>query len=266
MVITTLRPGWRIIPALEFDQLQSVLDLEADLGPRQIPVRGDAVCIVAVEHDVHRARVDRYLARVRRIRRVCAVSARTFPFAGSLSAPASSSPIWCRRRCCSFRCPRSSATIRLGDTPWSLILTYPTFLDSVLHLADDGLLQGGAEGARGVRAHRRRLPLAGDALHRHSGGDPGHSVGRHLRFHAVAGTSSSMRSSSCRARTQKTVPVGVVSELIRDVFFWGPLMAARCSDRSRSRSPIRSSSSTTSRHDRQRSRVSGRPPHRENCR
>src|SRR5207237_2481747 len=53
--------GWRTLPALEFDQLQSVLDLEADLGPRQIPVRRNAVCIVAVEHDVHRARVNRYL-------------------------------------------------------------------------------------------------------------------------------------------------------------------------------------------------------------
>ena len=30
-----------------------------------------------------------------------------------------------RRRCCSFRCPRSYAP-SLGDTPWSLILSYPT--------------------------------------------------------------------------------------------------------------------------------------------
>src|SRR6478752_934660 len=35
--------GWRALPALELNQLQSVLDLETDLGPRQIPVRGDAV-------------------------------------------------------------------------------------------------------------------------------------------------------------------------------------------------------------------------------
>src|SRR6202043_3300296 len=39
--------GWRALPTLELDQLQSVLDLETDLGPCQISVRGDAVCIVA---------------------------------------------------------------------------------------------------------------------------------------------------------------------------------------------------------------------------
>ena len=57
--------------------------------------------------------------------------------------------------------------------------------DPVLHLADDGLLQGGAQGARGVRAHRRRLALAGDALHHHPRRHPRHPVGRHLRLHAV---------------------------------------------------------------------------------
>ena len=61
----------------------------------------------------------------------------------------------------------------------------PDVPDPVLHLADDGLLQDDPEGARGVRAHRRRLALAGDALHHHSRGDAGHPVGRHLRLHAV---------------------------------------------------------------------------------
>src|SRR4030081_1033447 len=67
--------GWRALPALECDQLQSVLDLETDLGPRQIPVRRDAVRIVAVEHDVHRDGVNRYLARVWCVRRLCPVTA-----------------------------------------------------------------------------------------------------------------------------------------------------------------------------------------------
>ncbi len=46
----------------------------------------------------------------------------------------------------------------------------------------------------------------------------------------------------------RTVPVGVIAELIRgDVFYWGQLMAGgACSARSRSRSSIRSSSSITS--------------------
>jgi len=42
---------------------------------------------------------------------------------------------------------------RLGDTPWSLISDLSDVSYSVLHLAHDGLLQGGAQGARGMRAH-----------------------------------------------------------------------------------------------------------------
>ena len=74
---------------------------------------------------------------------------------------------------------------KLGDTPWSLILTYPTFLIPFVHLADDGLLQGHSEGARGVRAYRRRGALAGDALHHPAGGGARHPVRRHLRVHAL---------------------------------------------------------------------------------
>ena len=55
----------------------------------------------------------------------------------------------------------------------------------VLHLADDGLLQGHPEGARGVRPHRRRLALEGDGLHHHPGGGARHPVVRHHRLHAV---------------------------------------------------------------------------------
>ena len=57
--------------------------------------------------------------------------------------------------------------------------------DPVLYLADDGLLQGDPEGARGVRAHRRRLALEGDGLHHHPGGGARHPVVRHHRLHAV---------------------------------------------------------------------------------
>ena len=46
----------------------------------------------------------------------------------------------------------------------------------------------------------------------------------------------------------KTVPVGVVSDLIRaDVYFWGSLMAAGILGSSRSPSPYSFSSTTTSR-------------------
>ena len=74
---------------------------------------------------------------------------------------------------------------RIGDTPWALILTYPDLPDPVLHLADDGLLQDHPEGARGMRAHRRRDALAGDAVHHPADRAARHPVGRHLRLHAV---------------------------------------------------------------------------------
>ena len=43
------------------------------------------------------------------------------------SASRSSSPIWCRRRSCSFRSRGSSPTLGLQDSLWSLVLVYPSF-------------------------------------------------------------------------------------------------------------------------------------------
>src|SRR5580692_1612325 len=57
--------------------------------------------------------------------------------------------------------------------------------DPVLYLADDGLFQGHPEGARGMRAHRRRLALEGDGLHHHSLCGARHPVSRHHRLHPV---------------------------------------------------------------------------------
>src|SRR5215207_3446356 len=73
MVITSVRPDgelyrpWNSINYNPFWTWKPTWD--------HIPVRGDAVCVVAVEHDVHRARVNRYLARVWRVRRLCSVAA-----------------------------------------------------------------------------------------------------------------------------------------------------------------------------------------------
>src|SRR5947207_2167471 len=55
----------------------------------------------------------------------------------------------------------------------------------VLHVALDGLLQDDPEGARGVRANRRRDALRRDAADRFPDRRPRHPVGRHLRVHAV---------------------------------------------------------------------------------
>lgn len=76
-----------------------------------------------------------------------------------------------------------------------------------------------------MRAHRRRDALAGDALphlpDRRAGilsaGIFAFTLSWNEFIYALVYLSSP---------EQKTVPVGVVSELIRgDVFFWGPLMA-----------------------------------------
>ena len=50
--------------------------------------------------------------------------------------------------------PLAAIIFQLGlyDSDWALILTYPTFLDAVLHLAADGLFPHHSLRARGMRA------------------------------------------------------------------------------------------------------------------
>src|SRR6266705_3361613 len=97
--------------------------------------------------------------------------------------------------------------------------------DSVLHLAHDGLLQGSAQGTRGMRAHYGAsrwqamlyivIPVAIPGIL--SAGIFAFTLSWNEFIYALVFLSSP---------GQKTVPVGVTSELIRgDVFFWGPLMA-----------------------------------------
>jgi hypothetical protein len=59
MIVTTVRPDGELYRPWNSRQLQSVLDLESDLEHVTDPVRGDAVQHVDVEHDVHRAGLDR---------------------------------------------------------------------------------------------------------------------------------------------------------------------------------------------------------------
>ena len=86
---------------------------------------------------------------------------------------------------------------QLGDTPWSLILTYPTFLIPFCTWLMMGYFKAMPEGARGVRAHRRRLALAGDALHHHSGRRARASSRPASSPSRCRGTSSSTRWCSC---------------------------------------------------------------------
>jgi multiple sugar transport system permease protein len=114
---------------------------------------------------------------------------------------------------------------QLGDTPWALILTYPTFLIPFCTWLMMGYFKAIPkeleECARIDGATRWKamvyiiLPIAVPGIL--SAGIFAFTLSWNEFIYALVFLSSP---------EQKTVPVGVTSELIRgDVFFWGPLMA-----------------------------------------
>ena len=114
---------------------------------------------------------------------------------------------------------------RLGDTPWALILTYPTFLIPFCTWLMMGYFKAipreleecaRIDGASRVEAMVYIVfPLAVPGIL--SAGIFAFTLSWNEFIYALVFLSSP---------EQKTVPVGVTSELIRgDVFFWGPLMA-----------------------------------------
>jgi multiple sugar transport system permease protein len=114
---------------------------------------------------------------------------------------------------------------RLGDTPWALILTYPTFLIPFCTWLMMGYFKAVPkeleECARIDGASRLKamlyivLPVAVPGIL--SAGIFAFTLSWNEFIYALVFLSSP---------EEKTVPVGVTSELIRgDVFFWGPLMA-----------------------------------------
>ena len=114
---------------------------------------------------------------------------------------------------------------RLGDTPWSLILTYPTFLIPFCTWLMMGYFKSipmeleecaRIDGARRWQAMVYIiLPVALPGIF--SAGIFAFTLSWNEFIYALVFLSSS---------AEKTVSVGVVSELVRgDVFFWGSLMA-----------------------------------------
>jgi multiple sugar transport system permease protein len=114
---------------------------------------------------------------------------------------------------------------RLGDTSWSLILTYPTFLIPFCTWLLMGYFKtipkeleecARIDGASRIRAMVQIVfPIAMPGIL--SAGIFAFTLSWNEFIYALVFLSSPQ---------QKTVPVGVVSELIRgDVFYWGPLMA-----------------------------------------
>jgi multiple sugar transport system permease protein len=116
-------------------------------------------------------------------------------------------------------------TFRLADTPWALILTYPTFLIPFCTWLLMGYFKtipreleecARIDGASRVQAMVRIIfPIAMPGIL--SAGIFAFTLSWNEFIYALVFISTT---------EQKTIPVGVVSELIRgDVFFWGPLMA-----------------------------------------
>jgi multiple sugar transport system permease protein len=114
---------------------------------------------------------------------------------------------------------------QLGNTPWSLILTYPTFLIPFCTWLLMGYFKtipkeleecARIDGASRIRAMVQIIfPIATPGIL--SAGIFAFTLSWNEFLYALIFLSSPQ---------QKTVPIGVVSELIRgDVFFWGPLMA-----------------------------------------
>ncbi|MEK7338239.1 MAG: carbohydrate ABC transporter permease [candidate division NC10 bacterium] len=114
---------------------------------------------------------------------------------------------------------------RLQDSPWALILTYPTFLIPFCTWLLMGYFKtipreledcARIDGATRLQAMIRIIfPIAIPGIL--SAGIFAFTLSWNEFIYALVFLSSPQ---------QKTVPVGVVSELIRgDVYFWGPLMA-----------------------------------------
>ncbi|MBI4589972.1 MAG: carbohydrate ABC transporter permease, partial [Candidatus Rokubacteria bacterium] len=113
----------------------------------------------------------------------------------------------------------------LGNTPWALILTYPTFLIPFCTWLLMGYFKAipkeleecaRIDGASRVQAMVKIIfPIATPGIL--SAGIFAFTLSWNEFIYALVFISTTQK---------KTVPVGVVSELIRgDVFFWGPLMA-----------------------------------------
>ena len=91
--------------------------------------------------------------------------------------------------------PLASVVFNLGlfDTRWALILTYPTFLIPFCTWLLMGYFRSIPDGAGGMRADRRRHPLADPRQDRAAAGGAGADLGRASSLSRCPGTSSSTR-------------------------------------------------------------------------
>ena len=224
MMITTVRPDGELYRPWNATNYTPFWTSNPTCDHVDVPLHRDDLRDLAMEHDVDRDRLDarsRWSAACSPATRCRGSSSRSR--AGS--APASSSPTSCRRRCSFIPLADIIRNYRLGDTPWALILTYPTFLIPFCTWLMMGYFKAIPkeleECARIDGAARWQamiyivIPVAIPGIL--SAGIFAFTLSWNEFIYALVFLSSP---------EQKTVPVGVTSELIRgDVFFWGPLMA-----------------------------------------
>src|SRR6266850_1701203 len=178
---------------------------------------------MALEHVLHRGRLDRDLARLRAARGIRAgpasvpdgrsarhVDLRDVP--GSADAPV-------------HPARGHHPGLPAREHPLGVDPHVPDVFDPVLHVAPHGVLQDDPQGAGGVRAHRRGDPLRrDDADHLPDRGARDPSAG--IFAFTLSWNEFIYALIFLSSPERKTVPVGVVSELIRgDIYFWGQLMA-----------------------------------------
>src|SRR6476620_1984336 len=144
----------RALPAVDGAELHAVLDPASDARPRPLSAWRDLVQHLDAEHADNLDCRDRDLAVLRAARRLRPVAPQLplrrqsghrhlYHLPGAADAP-----LYSARR---YHPQLSSGRHAVGADPHLSDLPHP-----VLHLAADGLLQGDPEGARGMRADRRR--------------------------------------------------------------------------------------------------------------
>ena len=113
--------------------------------------------------------------------------------------------------------------VRLADGAGADLSDHP---DPVLDLAADGLFQDHSVRARGMRADRRREPLADPDQDHPAARRARPDLGRHLLAHAVLERIHLRADLHFRRPQNKTVPVAIVNEFVDgDIYRWGSLMA-----------------------------------------
>ncbi len=123
--------------------------------------------------------------------------------------------------------PLSTVIFNYGlfDSPLSLILVYPTILIPFSTWLLMGYFKTIPVRARGMRADRRRQPLADTDQDRAAAGDPG-LISAFIFCFTLCWNEFIYALTFLQSVQNKTVPVAIVNEFVDgDIYRWGSLMA-----------------------------------------